>query len=145
MTHQDTEEDHTCQHHHCGHTLHYTRSRSKLVLHCFLLGTKSGYSMLNASMLHNLPQGLIQDAEEDHACQHHHCCHTLHHISWSQRTDYNAACVAHSFPSDPSGYRGRPCLPATSVLLHIASCQHKSAFRLHSCPCGTGSVWSVLL
>ena len=56
--------------------------------------------MLNASMLHNLPQGLIQDAEEDHACQHHHCCHTLHHISWSQRTDYSAVYVAHSFASE---------------------------------------------
>jgi len=85
--------------------------------------------MLNGSMLHNLPQGLIQDAEEDHACQHHHCCHTLHHISWSQRTDYSAARVAHSFPSDPSIYRRRARLPASSLLPHAAPTPTEGSVR----------------
>ena len=35
----------------------------------------------SAGMLHNLPQGTNQDAEEDHACQHHHCGHTLYHTA----------------------------------------------------------------
>ncbi len=84
-----------------------------------------------AGMLHNLPQGSNQDTKEDHACQHHHRCHTLHHISWSQRTDYSAFSVARNCSSDPSGYQREPCLSASSLLPHTAPHQLESACRLH--------------
>ena len=35
-----------------------------------------------------------QDTEEDHACQQHQCCCTLHHASTSQHLDFIAAHVA---------------------------------------------------
>ncbi len=78
-----------------------------------------------AGMLHNLPQRSNQDTEEDHACQHHHCCHTLHHTRTNWHRDETVACAMLSFPS---GYRRRPRLPVSSRWPHTAP--HEIKFEI---------------
>jgi hypothetical protein len=108
VTHQDTEEDHACQHHHCCHTLHHTRSSQHRDYTASCVGQNL---VINVEcMRHNLLQGSNQDTEEDHACQHHHCCHTLHHASTSQHRNYTAARVAQGLSGQYCWHAAQPFL-----------------------------------